>query len=331
MRFVSSIACVLSFTGAANAATVNWPQPGLNAAHTGYNKKETAISAANIGSLTQKWATPIPNGIYGPAPIELNGVAYGLSADGTVYAVNATTGAIIWTYATGGAPRPVLRLGAPSSTPRARSTERPYGICALKAATGTVVWKFTINNVGGQVPSDSSPDNVPVVDHGRVFFSEAFWRVQQPRFRRLRDRVERGHRSGGVGDISVWSLTKAAGPRSRSITAKSSTRPAAPAPPSARSMKPTAPPCSAPRTSVAAASRAPPHCRPAAARSFRKTTPSAATQFLPPSMKPALPLSGRDRFRVSAAMARSIRRPWQTASSISTPAGTATAACMRCR
>ena len=72
-----------------NAAAVNWAQPGLNAAHTGYNKKETTISAGNIGSLAQKWAVPIPNGIQGAAPIEVNGVAYAQSTDGTVYAVKS--------------------------------------------------------------------------------------------------------------------------------------------------------------------------------------------------------------------------------------------------
>src|ERR1700748_1501491 len=34
---------------------VNFPQPGKDAAHTGNNDAETAITAANVASLKQRW------------------------------------------------------------------------------------------------------------------------------------------------------------------------------------------------------------------------------------------------------------------------------------
>ena len=178
MRFVSTTACFLSFAGAASAANVNWSQPGLNAAHTGYNRKETIISAGNIGSLAQKWAVPIPNGIQGAAPIEVNGTAYAQSTDGTVYAVKSKTGTLLWTY-------PGLSLGIAAGGGFVYTTCKVdanghNGVCALNAATGALAWSFTISNVGGQVPTSSAPDNVPVFDHGMVFFSEGYGGFNSP-------------------------------------------------------------------------------------------------------------------------------------------------------
>ncbi len=163
----------------AQAASFNWPQPGLNAQHTGYNKKETTISAANIGSLTQKWAVPIPNGIQGAAPVELNGVDYAQSTDGTVYAVKATTGAMLWTYA-GGLPLGITAGGNRVFTTCKVDGQGHNGMCALNAATGALIWSFTVSNVGGQVPTSSAPDCVPVFDSGNVFFSEGYGGFNSP-------------------------------------------------------------------------------------------------------------------------------------------------------
>ncbi len=179
MHLKSSFWVALLAAAPATAGTVNWPQPGLNAQHAGYNKKETAISAANIGSLTQKWATPIPNGIQGPAPIEINGIAYAQATDGTVYAVNATTGAIVWTYA-GGAPLGLTGSGNMIFATCKVDSIGHSGVCALNAATGALVWSFGAAVVGGQVPTSSGPDNVPVFDHGMVFFGENYGGFNSP-------------------------------------------------------------------------------------------------------------------------------------------------------
>src|SRR5271156_4268226 len=97
MRFIGTTACLLCFTAATPAAAVNWPQPALNAAHTGYNTKETTLGASNIGSLTQIWSVPASGAINTP-PLVVRDLAYFESSDGTVYAVRTTTGKTIWTY-----------------------------------------------------------------------------------------------------------------------------------------------------------------------------------------------------------------------------------------
>ncbi len=168
--------CWLALLAATPAAAVDWPQPGLNAQHTGFNKKEKTISAANIGSLTQKWVASIPNG-FSAAPVEVRGIVYVQSNDGTVYAVNATSGAVVWTYAAGSA---VGNTGLTAGDKlvyticKVPNDAAHGGICALNAATGALVWNFAIVTVQGQTVTDSYADNLPVLDHGLVFFGENF-------------------------------------------------------------------------------------------------------------------------------------------------------------
>jgi outer membrane protein assembly factor BamB len=54
------------------------------------------------------------------------------------------------------------------------------GVCALNASSGALAWSFTISNVGGQVPTSSAADNVPVFDHGMVLFSEGYGGFDSP-------------------------------------------------------------------------------------------------------------------------------------------------------
>ena len=126
---------------------------------------------SNVGSLKRKWAVGIPNGIQGAAPLEVRGMTYAQSTDGTVYAVHSRTGTIAWTYASG------YRLGITAGDKaiytgcQLDSSNRQFGICALDAATGAVKWKTPIPDCGGgQAPFSSAPDNVPVYDNGRVIF-----------------------------------------------------------------------------------------------------------------------------------------------------------------
>ena len=39
----------------AQVVSASWLQSGYNAAHVGYNPKETILSAANVAGLTQTW------------------------------------------------------------------------------------------------------------------------------------------------------------------------------------------------------------------------------------------------------------------------------------
>jgi outer membrane protein assembly factor BamB len=80
----------LSYDG--NITTTNIPD-------TRFNQYENTINAANVSQLKVFW-TASTTGIISSSPAIVNGVAYIGGQDGFVYAVNATTGAIIWTAAT---------------------------------------------------------------------------------------------------------------------------------------------------------------------------------------------------------------------------------------
>jgi outer membrane protein assembly factor BamB len=176
---IAAIFCLLS--GAAAAGTVNSPEPGFNAQHSAYNAYETKLSAANVGSLTLKWTFPTSAEITA-TPVQLGNRVFALSTDGNLYAIDATTGKKLWSYV-------VSTNGAPSGWGVAASGGMVYtncqldyngglygghsGVCALKAATGALVWNWAIYNEGPNAPVNSAPYNPPIVDNGMVFMGEA--------------------------------------------------------------------------------------------------------------------------------------------------------------
>jgi outer membrane protein assembly factor BamB len=80
----------------AKTPAVNWSQWGFDAQHNGDNASETVLGAATIGHLIGAFSTPLAED--GGDPIVQGGVAYISDApDGTVQAIDATTGAVMWT------------------------------------------------------------------------------------------------------------------------------------------------------------------------------------------------------------------------------------------
>jgi glucose dehydrogenase len=69
------------------------------------NPYETVLGVNSVGSLQLKWKNPIGayTGGFGfhSSPAVVNGVIYFGSDDGNVYALNASTGARLWSVATG--------------------------------------------------------------------------------------------------------------------------------------------------------------------------------------------------------------------------------------
>jgi hypothetical protein len=94
---------------AAPAAAYDWLQFNGDQAHAGNNTSETIISAANVASLTQLFQVRLPNVADG-APVLLQGVttAAGVqdllfvnTTDGWILALNAQTGATVWSQQIG--------------------------------------------------------------------------------------------------------------------------------------------------------------------------------------------------------------------------------------
>jgi len=95
------------------------------------NPDETVLGVDNVGSLQLKWKTPISGG---SSPAVANGVVYVGSDDGNVYALNASTGAKVWSYATGG--------GSPTIVNGVVYVASGVNVYALNASTGAKLWSY---------------------------------------------------------------------------------------------------------------------------------------------------------------------------------------------
>ncbi len=110
-----------------------------------WNPYETVLGVGNFGSLGVKW---IGFHVDNSSPAVANGVEYVGADVGSLYALNASTGAKLWSYTTG---------GNVSSSPAVANGVVYIGsndgnIYALNANTGAKLWSYT---TGGEV--DSSP------------------------------------------------------------------------------------------------------------------------------------------------------------------------------
>jgi PQQ-like domain len=82
-------------------AAGDWPQFHHDAALSGFNRDETILGRGNVASLVEKWAVPTEGG-GAPDPVVANGLVYVAPTDGVVRALDATTGALVWSRDLGG-------------------------------------------------------------------------------------------------------------------------------------------------------------------------------------------------------------------------------------
>ncbi len=127
-----------------------------------WNPYETVLGVNTVGGLQVKWKNPV--GTYNAnllsSPAVVNGVVYvGGDQDDNVYALDANTGATLWSYPTGGWVRssPAVANGVVYV-----GTYNAFGnsyLYALNASTGAKLWSFTTGYV----------DSSPAVANGVVY------------------------------------------------------------------------------------------------------------------------------------------------------------------
>jgi outer membrane protein assembly factor BamB len=170
----------LAFTHNKPAASVSWLQPGFNAAHIGYNAKEKTLSTSNVSALTETWAFTTNAEVNVPILTSGNTVFVD-STDNNLYALNASTGKVIWTFSGtvtgdgyGGTAQGMAISGSTIYVNCQIDNLKGghAGVCALKASTGELLWDWTIYADGGQEVS-SGPYNGPVISDGIVVIGEA--------------------------------------------------------------------------------------------------------------------------------------------------------------
>jgi outer membrane protein assembly factor BamB len=117
----------------------NWAQFHYSVLHKSVNPYENVLSPTTVGSIGLDWSFTTGGEIYLSAPAVANGVVYVGSTDFNLYALNSSTGALLWKYATAN--------GVYSSPAVANGVvyfgSQDSNLYALNATTGTLLWKYT--------------------------------------------------------------------------------------------------------------------------------------------------------------------------------------------
>jgi outer membrane protein assembly factor BamB len=130
----------------------NWSQFHFDAAGTRFNRYENVLDPKTVPSLRLKWSYNTGDWVKA-APAVVDGTVY-VDSVGGLYALNARTGAVLWTYS-GGYSSPAVADGVVY-------VGCFYSVCALNAATGALLWYY---NTNGYV------DSAPAVVDGVVYVS----------------------------------------------------------------------------------------------------------------------------------------------------------------
>ncbi len=136
-----------------------------------WNPYETVLGINNVGSLQLKWKATLG----GEAPFSrqssaavVNGVVYvtaGVSSSppGKLYALNASTGATLWSFATdAGVTSPAVANGIVYVDGHDNDAERVY---ALNASTGATLWSYSTGSLAAR--------DAPAVANGVVYITTA--------------------------------------------------------------------------------------------------------------------------------------------------------------
>jgi polyvinyl alcohol dehydrogenase (cytochrome) len=187
--FVCAVVAVLiaaGFFGAGGAGTaggatfVNWPQYLYSPDHSSANMAATAITTANAASLTRAWQFSPGTGGFLSSPVVYNGVIYIGAKNGYFYALDETTGAVIWKRFIGVVPK--LTCGRQGFTSTATVAPDPatgnptiyvYGatgyLYAMNTADGTDVWPPAAVAIPSTTVNDYYAWSSPLVTGGNIY------------------------------------------------------------------------------------------------------------------------------------------------------------------
>ncbi len=143
-HWVTGVARGTSGSSAQASFTVqtNWNQFHYSSLHKGRNPYENVLNGINVASIDVDW-TFTTAGALTSSPAVSAGTVYVGSADDYLYAINATTGALVWKFKTGNS----IVDSSPAvanNTVYIGSTDN--SVYAVNATTGVQVWKFATSN-----------------------------------------------------------------------------------------------------------------------------------------------------------------------------------------
>lgn len=186
----SSFAAVLSLMTTTGSAAVpaDWPAYLFGAEHSSYNAAATAITPANVGSLTQYWqwhpdgATQAgqPGAALFSSPVTVNGRVYIGSQTGDFYALDLATKTVVWKTFLGFVWKTTCGARGFTSTATVAPDPTRGGqltvyvaaadgyLYALRASDGQTVWRSVV-----AIPSTTQNDyynwGSPTVRDGKVW------------------------------------------------------------------------------------------------------------------------------------------------------------------
>jgi outer membrane protein assembly factor BamB len=103
-KVITAVTLALIATASAQTQATDWPTFGRNVLRTGYNPFETVLTRSNVHSLRKHWTTDLGGPILTQptvaAGLNVHGVTmdvvYAATLQGSIFALNAQTGSIIW-------------------------------------------------------------------------------------------------------------------------------------------------------------------------------------------------------------------------------------------
>jgi polyvinyl alcohol dehydrogenase (cytochrome) len=156
------------------AAAGQWPVAGQNLGDTHSQATEHKISSANVGGLTPKW-TLTTAGNVAATPTVYAGTVYVSDGGGTLWAVDASSGRVLWSHPTAGYTGVAGDLSRTS--PAVYGDELITGdgwgvgpstggasVFAVNRLTGTLLWSTKVDSFAGSIITSS-----PVVFGGVAY------------------------------------------------------------------------------------------------------------------------------------------------------------------
>lgn len=166
----------------ASSSFVNWPSYLDGVSHHSYAARATAITPSNAASLTEAWhfmpgAPPVKALGYAlnASPTVYDGVVYIGGNNGTFYALNESTGTVVWQRGIGYVKdscgdrgitsTATVALDPVTKTPTVYVSSGNGYLYAMNAATGAVTWKILIHREVGQNPNYYDWSSPTVANH----------------------------------------------------------------------------------------------------------------------------------------------------------------------
>lgn len=161
-------AALMAVMNVASAATVDWPAYMYGPAHGSFAADATAITVANAPTIGPAWTfNPVPamnpdgtDAYFAASPTVADGKVFIGASNGVEYALDESTGGIVWSRFLGFSTPTTCTLGKGITSTAAVAPDPVSGtptvyvgggdgyLYALDAATGDVYWRSLIVNVG---------------------------------------------------------------------------------------------------------------------------------------------------------------------------------------